>query len=182
MNRFSLAVAIAALAVPSIVFSETNVNISIGVPAIAVPAPPRIVLDTPPLFLSPSNLGFYIGVDIPYDLVFISGRYYLFQGNQWYRARHYNGPWAVVRHEHLPHGIKKYKIDKIRHHRDLEYRSYQHDHDHYRGRKFRPDKYERKLEKEERKREKHEYKHDRHEKDSDHEHRHDRGKHRGHED
>jgi hypothetical protein len=185
MNRFILAAAITSMALPSVVFSETNVNVSIGVPGIAVQAPPRVVFQSPPLFLSPSNLGFYIGVDMPYDLVFISGSYYLFQGNGWYRSRHYNGPWTSIRHEHLPQKIKRYNLEKIRHHRDLEYRSFQHDHERYRGRKYRPGRVERDYHHEERKYKDKEHRHEKGERHSDRDHGdhgHDRGRHRGHND
>lgn len=182
MNKSIVAALLASLALPALAISETNVNISIGAPPLPIPAPPRVVFQAPPLFLSPPSLGFYIGVDMPYDLVFISGSYYLFQGNSWHRAKHYNGPWTVIRHEHLPPQIRNYSIDRIRQHREQEFHSYQREHDHYRGRHYRPGKEEkryykeqRRHEKEERKREKDDRKHGR----DDH---HDRGRHGGHDD
>lgn len=146
--RIATALALAALmAVPSLGTAESNfnVNVNLGVP---VPPPPtvvvapRVVFDAPPLFLAPSSLGFYVGVDMPHDMVLISGVYYLFQGNHWYRANHYNGPWVVTRYEQLPAPVRRYKVEKIRYYRDHEYRAYHADRDHYRGRHFRPGKAE----------------------------------------
>ncbi|MDD2500174.1 MAG: hypothetical protein PHN92_05075 [Geobacter sp.] len=144
--RISTALVLAAiLAVPSLGTAESNfnVNVNLGVPAppppphVAVVAP-RVVFDAPPLFLSPSSLGFYVGVDMPHDMVLISGVYYLFQGNHWYRANHYNGPWVVTRYEQLPAPVRRYKVEKIRYYRDHEYKAYHEKRDHYRGKHFRP--------------------------------------------
>ncbi len=183
MNKALLAALLLSLSAPTLSLAETNVNISVGVPSIPIPAPPQIFFKTPPLFLAPPNLGFYIGVDIPQDLIFISGNYYLFQGNGWYRARHYNGPWASVRRDRLPPPIRNYSIDRIRQHREQEFRSYEREHDHYRGRHYRPGleekeyrKEQRRYEKEDRKREKEERKYERREDHRDH------GRHRGHDD
>lgn len=137
--------------------SNVNVNINVGVP---LPPPlPRIHFDAPPLFLAPSSLGFYVGVDMPHDLLLVSGSYYLFQGNHWYRARHYNGPWTLTPHEHLPYEVRRHKVDQIRYQRDHEYRSYHEHRDHYRGKHYRPGKEEKEHWKEEKRREKEERKH-----------------------
>jgi hypothetical protein len=154
MNRTIVTALLVALAVPALAAAEANVNINIGLPTISVPAPPRIVFESPPLFLSPPKLGFYIGVDMPYDMVFISGNYYLFQGNTWYRARHHNGPWESVRNDRLPREVRNHRIEKIREFREREYRSYQHGRDQYRGRHYRPGKEMQEYRKEERRQEK----------------------------
>ena len=146
--RISTALVLAAvLVVPSLGTAEShfNVNVNLGVPApppLPVPMAPRVVFDAPPLFLAPPSLGFYVGVDMPNDMVLISGVYYLFQGNHWYRANHYNGPWVATRYEQLPAPVRRYKIENIRSYRDQEYRSYHANHDHYRGQHFRPGKEE----------------------------------------
>lgn len=130
---FSIILAV-MLAAPSFALAETNVSVNINMGA------PRVFFDSPPLFLSPSPLGFYVGVDMSHDLVLISGVYYLFQGNGWYRADHYNGPWTVVRYEQLPYQVRQHKVEKIRYYRDNEYRDYHNNRDHYRGRNYRPEK------------------------------------------
>jgi len=131
----------AMLVAPSCVFAESSLNVNINLGAPAAPAhhgAPGVVFHAPPLFLAPPALGFYVGVDMSHDLVLVSGTYYLFQGNRWYRARHYNGPWLVTSHEKLPAPVRRYKVDKIRYYRDHEYKSYHDNRDHYRGKHFRP--------------------------------------------
>jgi hypothetical protein len=104
-----------------------------------VSAPPAILFDVAPNFLAPSSLGFYVGVDTPYDILFSSDYYYLYYGNSWHRARHHNGPWVEVPYRQLPPGIRKHRIEQIRSYRDREYRVYRDNRDHYRGRQFRPE-------------------------------------------
>lgn len=127
--------------------SNVSVNINVGAPVLPLPPPPplppglpKIFFDVPPLFLSPPSLGIYIGVDMPYDLMLVSGSYYLFHGNHWYRASHYNGPWAATRHDQLPPQVRRHKLEQIRYQRDHEYRAYAADRDHYRGKHYRPGK------------------------------------------
>lgn len=170
MKKF-LAVVPLILTAVSPVLADSNVgfdvNISVGnrpgvvvpaPPAVVVPAGPRIIIDEPPVFITPPRLGFYVGVDIPYDMFYISGRYYLWQDNHWYRAPHYSGPWGVVKYKNLPPGLRKHKLERIRYYRDDEYRSYHRDRGHYRGKHFKPGKEYKKHYKQERKHDKSEYK------------------------
>jgi hypothetical protein len=167
------------VAAASSALAETNVNVSIGVPGprVVVPPPPpapmpppQMVVSAPPvglfvtapLFVVPSQLGFYVGADTSYDIFFSSNYYYLYYGNGWHRSRHYNGPWAAVPYKHLPPGIRKHRLERIREYRDHEYRVYREDRDHYRGRHFRPDKEHKQALKEEKRREKHERKEEKH--------------------
>jgi len=169
LTSFAAVMALAASA-----SAEVSVNVNIGAPPpqVVVSGPPTVVFETPPVFISPPRLGFYIGVDVPYDIVFASDNYYIYYGNSWYRSRHYNGPWVSVRHERLPPVIRKHKVQYIRVNRDKEYRVYREQQEHYRGRHFRPDKErkeewkeERRRDKEEWKEEKRERKHRRHDND-----------------
>lgn len=164
MRRLTTLLLTASLVVPALAGAENhfNVNVNLGAPVPPPPPPvrqvqvqPRVFFEAPPLFLAPSRLGFYVGVDMPNDMVLISGVYYLFQGNQWYRANNYNGPWAVTRYEQLPQPVRQYKIEKIRSYRDHEYRRYHDNREHYRGKYFRPGKENKERLKED-KRERHE--------------------------
>ena len=162
MRNSAIITLLCAIAVPAV--SAAEINVTVGVPAISVPAPPRVVIpappgivfETPPLFLSPSGAGYYVGVDTPYDIVFISGTYYLFQGERWYSANHHNGPWLFVRHDRLPAALRKHSIERIRHYREQEYRYYQRDREHYRGQYYRP-VYEQREEYRREKEERHHY-------------------------
>ena len=161
MKKTALVLVIAAIAAASSAQAEVNVNIGVPAPRVVVSAPPAVMFDVAPHFIAPSRLGFYVGVDTPYDIFLISDVYYLYYGNRWLRARHHNGPWVEVPYRQLPPGIRRHRIEQIRSYRDREYRVYRADRDHYRGRHFRPD-YERKQEmKEDRRHEREEMKDDR---------------------
>jgi len=148
--------------------AEVNVNVNVGVPAPPLPplpVPPPLVLPAPPEFILPPALGVYVAVGVPHDLFYIGGTYYLYKDDRWYRGRYYNGPWDRVERRHIPPGLRKHKFERIRYYRDEEYRRYRDDHDHYRGRHFKPEKEwkeerkaERKEEKERRKAERREEK------------------------
>ncbi|GLI39071.1 YXWGXW repeat-containing protein [Geobacter hydrogenophilus] len=170
MKKFFMAVPLVlATASPLLAASDVGFDVNINVgnrPGVVIPAPPavvvptpRVVIEEPPVFIEPPRLGFYVGVDVPYDLFYISGRYYLWQDNHWYRAPHYRGPWNVVSYSNLPPGLRKHKLERIRYYRDDEYRVYHREHDRYRGKHFKPEKEYKKRYKEERKREKFENKH-----------------------
>lgn len=163
MIKTVLVLVIAAITAASTAQAEVSVNVNVGlpVPRVIVSSPPSIHFDAAPLFIAPSRLGFYVGVDTPYDIIFSSDFFYLYYGNSWHRSRHHNGPWIEVPYREMPPGIRKHRIEQIRSYRDREHRVYRHDRDHYRGRHFRPD-HERKEEwKEERRHDKEERKNDR---------------------
>ena len=120
---------------------DVHVDVNVGVPGVAVPVygPPHVVIEEPPLFVLPPTLGFYVAVGVPYDIVFIRPYYYLHRGGGWYRAPHYRGPWKTVHHKHIPHGLRKWDVRKVRHYRDREHSAYRSHGVHYRGKHFRPD-------------------------------------------
>ncbi len=166
------------LAIPGITAAETKLNVNINLggatvvappQTVAVPAPPKMLFDEPPLFLMPTGLGFYVGVDTQHDIVLVSGVYYLFQGNHWYRASNYNGPWTVTGYEKLPEPVRRHKLEQIRDQREREFHLYRDRRDQYHGKHFRPGregkeewrdgierrKEEKRMEREERKEQRH---------------------------
>ena len=184
MKKAVVVLMITVLATATLAQAEVNVNVSVGVPSprvmvpsppparVIVPAPPTVLFDVAPQFLVPSRLGFYVGVDTPYDIFYNSDYYYLYYGNSWHRARHHNGPWIEIPYRQLPSGFRKHRIEQIRSYRDREYRVYNNERDHYRGRHFRPDherredirddrRQDKREMKEERKRDKEEWKDER---------------------
>jgi len=188
MQKIVMVLLITVLAAVSLVQAETNVNVTIGVPGprvvmppppppmppprVIVSGPPAVLFEVEPFFLAPSRLGFYVGVDTPYDIIYNSNYYYLYYGNGWHKSRYYNGPWNEVPYRQLPPGIRKHRIEQIRSYRDREYRVYRDERDHYHGRQYRPGhghkdewKEDRKREKQERKEEKRDRKHDKHDRD-----------------
>lgn len=142
----SLAVALTIVATTSSVAlareGGVNLNINLGVPVIAEPAPPppqpQVILSAAPRFIFSPFLGMYVSVGIPYDIVYIGDAYYLYQGGFWYRGPYYNGPWVRVGSRGLPPGLRKHRFEQIRHYRDEEFRRYDRDREHYRGRWYEP--------------------------------------------
>ncbi|MDA8412838.1 MAG: hypothetical protein M0023_03520 [Desulfobacteraceae bacterium] len=163
MKKTVLVFLITVIAAASTAQAEVNVNVNVGVPVprVVVAAPPPVLFEAAPQFIAPSRLGFYVGIDTPYDIIFSSDFYYLYYGNSWHRSRFYNGPWVEVPYRQLPPGIRRHRIEQIRSYRDREYRVYRRDRDHYRGRYFRPDHERREEWKDERRREKQEWKDER---------------------
>lgn len=150
-KSFISAVLAATLAVSTAQAADVGFDLNIRVgnqpPAVAVPVPvpapaPVVVIEEPPVFVYPPALGFYVAVGVPYDIVLVGNSYYLHRGDAWYRSGSYNGPWRVVKHKHLPPGLRKHRFERISKFRDEEYRAYRQERDHYRGRHFRPDKHE----------------------------------------
>lgn len=99
---------------------------------------PPIVIQQPPDFLYPPELGFGVAVGVPYDMFYISGSYYLYRGGGWYRTPHYGGNWIKMRSRELPPELRRHRIAKIHQFRDREHRVYVKDRDRYRGKYFRP--------------------------------------------
>lgn len=136
--------------------ARVDVNLNIGVPVAvttmpppampgsyppappALAAPPQLVLDEAPRFIYSPDLGFYVSVDIPYDIVYINRTYYLYSGGYWYLSPSYWGPWSIVPLRRLPVGLRRHRYDEIRSFRDSEYRVFLHDRGHYKGTWYQP--------------------------------------------
>jgi len=103
------------LAIPA--HAEVNINVNIG-------APPPVVVVERPTMLYLGEPGVFVAVGVPYDIFFVSGRYYYFHGNNWFWASGYGGPWVHVVHKGLPPGLQKYKVVQLRDYREREYRVY----------------------------------------------------------
>lgn len=148
MNKriFAAALIVGTQAVTA--YAGLNVNLNIGAPppppvVVAPPPapvapPPRVVLEAPPRFIYSPELGLYVSIGIPYDIVYTGEGYYLYSGGYWYNAPYYNGPWVMVPPRRLPPLLHRHRYEEIRHFRDHEYRIYQKDRDHYRGRMYNP--------------------------------------------
>ncbi len=148
MNRWiitvfaTLAVSLAAL--PSLASDVGfGINLNIGnMPSapVAIPAPvyvaPPVVVSQPPMFIAPPSLGVSIAVGVPYDMFLVSGNYYVYKGNQWYCGPRYGGPWRPVAYGRLPYQLRRHDVEHFRQVRDREYRAYNQDHEHYRGRYY----------------------------------------------
>jgi hypothetical protein len=103
----------------SLAQEQIDFNINVG-------GPPA-VLEEPPEFVYPPELGFGVAVGIPYDLFYVNGAYFLFRGDSWFKAPFYGGSWTKVGKKNLPRELRKNKIAKIHQYRDREYSQYQKD-------------------------------------------------------
>jgi hypothetical protein len=103
-------------------------------PVAASLAPPQVFFAAPPRFIYSPELGFYVAVETPYDLVFVDGQYYLWGNGFWYVSPYYNGPWVVAESGRVPPILHRFGYEGIRRFREDEYRSFLRDRDHYRGR------------------------------------------------
>ena len=106
-----------SLGVVSSVRAEVNVNINIA-------PPPPVVVEAPPQMVFLPEPGVYVAVGIPFDVFFISGRYYYFHGGNWFWAKGYGGPWTHAVSKSLPPGLRKYKVEQLHKFREREYKVY----------------------------------------------------------
>ena len=97
--------------------AQVSINVHIGEP------PPVVVYSPPPMILLPEP-GMYVAVGVPYDIYFMSGRYYYLHGGHWFWGPGYGGPWTFVAVEKLPPGLRKFKIKQLHDFRDREYKVY----------------------------------------------------------
>ena len=104
-----------AMATPA--FAEVNINVNIG-------APPAVIVHERPTMVYLPEPGMYVAIGVPYDIFFVSGRYYYFHGDNWFWAGGYGGPWVHVVSRSLPPGLQKYKVVQLRDFREREYRVY----------------------------------------------------------
>ena len=121
--------------------------------AVAAPPPPRLVAPEPeyypapaetyfeeaPQFIYSPTLNMYVAVGVPYDLFYTGSEYFYFNSGRWYRAPYYNGPWSYAPRRSHPAVFARYRIDRLRHYREAEFRRYDRDRAHYDGRLHRPE-------------------------------------------
>ena len=77
--------------------AEVNVNINLGPPPIVVSAPPAVVM-------IPQSQVYFVP-DPQIDVFFYGGYWWSPRGNQWYRARQYNGPWGAIEQRRVPRAV-----------------------------------------------------------------------------
>lgn len=102
-------------------------------------APEALYLDDAPQFVYSADLGYYVAVGVPYDLVYNGSEYFYHYRGRWYRSPFYNGPWRYVGRRAYSSPVFRFKIDNIHYYRDAEYRRLERDRDHYAGRVYRPE-------------------------------------------
>lgn len=106
-----------SLVAVSPVRAEVNVNMNIA-------PPPPVVVEAPPQMVFLPEPSVYVAVGIPFDVFFVSGRYYYFHGGNWFWAKGYGGSWTHVAYKSLPPGLRKYKVGQLHKFREREYKMY----------------------------------------------------------
>ena len=97
--------------------AEVNINVNIG-------PPPPIVVRERPTMVYLTEPAVFVAVGVPYDVYFISGRYYYMHRDNWFWASGYDGPWVHVTYKSLPPGLQRYKVVTLHEFREREYRVY----------------------------------------------------------
>jgi hypothetical protein len=97
--------------------AQVNIDVRIGQP------PPVVVYSPPTMVLLPEPQ-MYVAVGVPYDIFFVSGRYYYLHEGRWFWGPRYGGPWTVVAVDSLPPGLRKFKVKRLHELRDREYKVY----------------------------------------------------------
>src|SRR3954467_1745118 len=83
----TLLLSIGFLTVPA--FAQVSINVHIG-------EPPPVVVYSPPTMIMLPEPQMYVAVGVPYDIYFVSGRYYYLDGGHWFYGSAYGGPWTYV--------------------------------------------------------------------------------------
>jgi len=99
--------------------AQVHVNVNIG-----APPPPPVVVQAAPTMVYLTDPGLYVAVGVPYDIYFVSGRYYYFNDGNWFWGPGYGGPWTYVVYQGLPPGLQRYKVHRLHEFREREYAVY----------------------------------------------------------
>jgi hypothetical protein len=105
MKRFLQYASVAAIGLMLIgaprIASAADVHVSIG-----IPAPPAVVFHTEPeVTVVPHSRVYYVPSATDYDMYRYGGYWYVNRGGYWYRSTAYDGPFAYVEYNRLPHQI-----------------------------------------------------------------------------
>jgi len=95
-NTLMLAALLAAVLVTTgtELMAGVNVNINFG--------PPTVVMAEPPAMVMIPRTQVYFAPDPQLDIFFYGGYWWSPQGDRWYRAQAYNGPWVFVERRYVP--------------------------------------------------------------------------------
>lgn len=101
--------------------------------------PPPVYIEQAPQFIYSPQLGMYVAVGVPYDLVYTGSEYFYWYGGYWFHGPYYNGPWAYATRAYYPPALLQFRIGNVRYYRNYEYRQWQRHGQHYNGRFHRPE-------------------------------------------
>ena len=109
-------------------------------PIYVAPQPAQVVLPAaPPQFVYVPELGYYVAMGLPYDMIYDGRAYYFHNNGYWYRTSYYGDPWTYVAARALPPILIRFNVNEAHRYRDVEFKRYEREKGHYRGRLHRPD-------------------------------------------
>jgi hypothetical protein len=109
-------------------------------PMYVAPQPAQVVLPaTPPQFVYVPELGYYVAMGLAYDMIYDGRAYYFHNNGYWYQTPYYGGPWIHVTARLLPPILVRFNIKEVHRYRDVEFKRYEREKGHYRGRLHRPE-------------------------------------------
>jgi len=99
MHRALLAAAFAAVAAST---TPASADVHVGV-HIDLPPPPVVTFAAPPrLVVVPGVPHVHYAPDVSVNFFSYGGRYYTYDGGNWFVARGTDGPWGYVEHRYVP--------------------------------------------------------------------------------
>jgi hypothetical protein len=113
------------------------VPLDVAPPQYARPAP--VYVQQAPQFVYSPQLGMYVAVGVPYDLVYTGSEYFYYYGGYWYRGPYYDGPWEFATRAYFPPALLRFNIGYIHYYRDYEFRQWRQHGRGYRGRFHTPE-------------------------------------------
>jgi hypothetical protein len=109
--------------------TQVSINVNIG-------PPPPVIVHSAPTMVYLAEPAVYAAVGVPYDIFFISGRYYYLRGSDWFWAAGYGGPWTYIEYKTLPPGLRKYKVERLKDYREKQYVVYRQEGPKFKGKHF----------------------------------------------
>jgi hypothetical protein len=104
----------------------------------SVPSLKLIFPVEPPLFIFVAKLGYYVAIGTTYDIAYIGGEYFIFSDGYWYRSDYYSGPLTRLERGKLPSLLSRHNLKDFHLFRKDEFRRYNSDREHYKGRLHSP--------------------------------------------
>lgn len=79
---------------------------------------PEVYLASPPYFLRPRQEEFFLAIEIPYDLFYLEGSFFLYSRGFWFASDFFEGPWERLEPRRTPASLRSRKIQELRELRD----------------------------------------------------------------
>ena len=88
-------------------------------------AMPEVYLAAPPQFLRPTGELYHVAVEVPYDLFYVQGMFFLNSRGNWFVSDFFEGPWEFIRASQLPESLRGASIKALRSLREQTLHAYE---------------------------------------------------------